>query len=1079
MERRLSLNLGKGILFTLVWTISLCSFSRDIALTEEIPDISVENHNYSITATAENIDIKGKVLDSDGNAMPGVTVLIVGTSTGVATDIDGDYTLKNAPVGSTIRFSFIGYVPQEVKVERDKTVVNVIMLEETGQLDEVTVVAFGTQKKESVVASITTISPKNLKMPTSNLTTTFAGQIAGMISYQSSGEPGADNADFFIRGVTTFGYNVDPLILVDNIEISKSELARIQPDDIESFSIMKDAAATALYGSRGANGVIMIKTKEGRVGKTQFNVRIESNISQPTRNLDLADPVTYMKMHNEAIITRDPRAPLLYSDEKIDNTERGLFPLLYPATDWRKELLRDYSTSQRTTLNFRGGGNIARFYVAAAYTKDNGILKVDPRNNFNSNIDLNIYTLRSNVNVDLTKTTELKVSIDGTFEDYTGPMNSGSSMYGLIMKSNPVLFPAYYPIDEEHKFVTHTMFGNAETGQYLNPYAMMVRGYKDYNKSIMGAQIEMKQNMDFLLKGLNIRALFNTKREAFSEIMRSYDPYYYTLLDHNYLTGDYSVGIINPDVNGESLQSRITIPNVESTTYFESSAVYSQSIEDKHDISAQLVFTMRNKTIPAKDDDQFSVMGSLPQRNVNLAGRFLYSYMSKYFLEGNFGYNGAERFSREHRWGFFPSVGGGWMVSNEKFFEPFKKAITQLKLRGTYGLNGNDKISDHRFLYLSDVRLTDGAGYTFGYEQGGYTRPGMLIRRYADPSISWEVSKKTNLALELDLFKDFNLIWEYFVEKRSNILQERKTIPYSMGLWVNPDANLGEARGTGTEFSINHNYAKGAFWAQSRINFTYAVSEYTKYEDYDYDTEWWKLRVGNSMTQQYGYIAERLFIDEADVANSPRQFGSNYVMAGDIKYRDLNGDGVINNRDMAPIGYPTTPEIQYGFGTSLGYKSWDFSFFFNGSHRRSFWIDYNAVSPFFNTTGINNTPGFVVGNNALMKFIADSYWSEADRNPYATWPRLATALSQVGHNNERNTWFMRDGAFLRLKSVELGYTIPEKLSKKLLMTNLRIYATSSNLLTFSKFKLWDVEMAGNGLQYPIQRTFNLGLYLSF
>jgi hypothetical protein len=301
-----------------------------------------------------------------------------------------------------------------------------------------------------------------------------------------------------------------------------------------------------------------------------------------------------------------------------------------------------------------------------------------------------------------------------------------------------------------------------------------------------------------------------------------------------------------------------------------------------------------------------------------------------------------------------------------------------------------------------------------------------------------------------------------------------------MGLWVNPNANLGEAKGKGTDLSITHNYIGGkSFWIQSRVNFTYAVSEYTKYEDYDYDTEWWKLRIGNPTTQQYGYIAERLFIDEADVANSPTQFGSTQVMAGDIKYRDLNGDGVINDRDMAPIGYPTTPEIQYGFGSSIGYKSFDFSFFFNGVHRRSFWIDYNTTSPFFNTTGSNNTPGTPEGNNALMKFIADSYWSEADRNPYATWPRLATSLNQVSHNNQRNTWFMRDGAFLRLKSMELGYTLPEDLVSKMKVSNLRVYLSSSNLFSISKFKLWDVEMAGNGLGYPIQRIFNVGLNISF
>lgn len=1027
---------------------------------------------FFVQSHGQNI-VGGIVTDKEsGETLPGVTILIEGSTRGVTTDIDGTFEIR-ADEQDNLIVSYVGMETQTVAID-GQDFLNIELQSIASELEGVTIVAFGEQKKESVVASITTVSPRDLKFPTSDFTTSFGGQIAGMIAFQSSGEPGAENTDFFIRGVTSFGYNVDPLILVDNIEISKSELSRIQPDDIESFSIMKDAAATALYGARGANGVILIKTKEGWEGRPELNIRIENNISQPTRNIELADPITFMKLHNEAIITRDESAPLLYSDEKIENTERGLSPILYPSTDWRKELIRDYSTSQRLNMNIRGGGEVARYYVAAAYSKDNGILKVDSRNNFNNNIDLDIYTLRSNVNVNVTNTTELKVSLDGTFEDYVGPLNSGSSMYGLIMKSNPALFPAYYPRDKDHEFVNHTMFGNAETGQYLNPYAMLVRGYRDYNKAIMGAQLELKQDMDFFLDGLSIRGLFNTKRESFSEIARSYSPYYYQLVSSDYLTGDYEVDIINPDADGESLSSSVTLPTVINTSYFESSAVYHPDFDTDHDISAQLIFTMRNRTIPATDSDVNTVLGSLPYRNMGLAGRVSYGYLNKYFLEGNFGYNGSERFSREYRWGFFPSISAGWILSNEDFFSSMSDHLSMVKIRGSYGLAGNDNISNQRFMYLSDVSLSGGAGYSFGYEIDGYSRPGMQISRYADPEITWEVAYKSNLGLELTLFDNLDIIWEYFSERRKNILQERRTIPYTMGLWVNPNANLGEASGHGTDFSVTHSHVgRNTFWAQSRINFTYATSKYTKYEDYDYEEEWWKLRIGNPTTQQYGYIAERLFIDEEDVRNSPQQFGSTEVMAGDIKYRDLNGDGVIDERDMAPIGYPTTPEIQYGFGASLGYRSIDFSFFFNGVHRRSFWIDYNAVSPFFNTNGD------IQGNNALMKFIADDYWSETNRNPYASWPRLSDAQDRSVHNSYTNTWFMRDGAFLRLKSLEIGYTLPDALVERARMSNMRIYLTSTNLFSISKFKLWDVEMAGNGLAYPIQRTFNVGLNVAF
>ena len=1025
---------------------------------------------------AQDLTVKGKVLDADGNSIPGASVFIKGTTVGVTTDMEGDYTMRNVPPGSTMVFSFIGYVTQEVPVA-GRTTINVILLEDTQSLEEVTIVAFGTQKKESVLASITTIAPKNLKGPSSNLTTSFAGQMAGMISYQTSGEPGADNASFFIRGVTTFGYNVDPLILIDNIEVTTAELARLQPDDIESFSLMKDAAATALYGARGANGVILIKTKEGQTGKTQLSIRFENTFSQPTMEMELADPITYMRLHNEALVTRgtDP----LYSDEKIERTAAGIYsPIIYPATDWRSELIKKMAINQRVNVNVKGGGAIARYYVSASFSQDNGILKVDHNNNFNNNIDLKIYTLRSNVNIDLTKTTEMKVSLAGTFEDLTGPLGSGSAMYQLVMRSNPVLFPAKYPIDEDHKFVTHTMFGNAGDGQYLNPYAQMVRGYRDNSKSNMSAQMELNQKLDFITKGLFARALFNTKRETESGYSRSYDPYYYVLSRHNAYTGEYSVININPDANGENLQTDITLPSTKNTTYFEAAASYNHSFAEKHDVGAQLIYTMRSETIPIMDatlTDGNLMLTSLPYRNIGLAGRFSYGYNARYLTELNFGYNASERFAKKHRWGFFPSISAGWIISNEDFFESLKGTITMLKLRGSYGLAGNDKISSDRFLYLSNVNLSSTAyAYAFGIEQNGYRRPGVSVSRYADPEITWEVSAKANYAVELTLFKDLAIIWEIFTENRKNILQTRSSIPYSMGLWVTPQANLGKSEGKGTEFSIDYKTSVNKdLWIQGRVNFTYATNKYTKYEDNDYQTEWWKYRVGQPTSQRFGYLAEGLFIDDADVLNSPAQ--PNSPIAGDIKYRDLNDDGVIDILDQAPIGYPTVPEINYGFGISAGYKGWDFSFFFNGLSRRSFWIDYNNVSPFFNTWGgrVN------AANNSLAKFIADSHWSENNRNPYAVWPRLSPNIENSLCNSTTNTWFMRDGAFLRLKSVELGYTLPENLLQKAKMTGLRIYVTGGNLFTISKFKHWDPEMAGNGLGYPIQRTFNLGMNLTF
>ncbi|MGV8091076.1 MAG: TonB-dependent receptor [Mangrovibacterium sp.] len=1013
--------------------------------------------------TQRGVTVTGTVTGPDDAPLPGVTITIEGTTRGVITDIDGTYSINCKP-GEKLVFSFIGMESQIIDVG-NQSVVNVKMFEKTQELEDVTIVAFGKQKKESVLASITTISPGELKTPSSNLTTSFAGRMAGMISYQRSGEPGADNAEFFIRGVTTFGYNKDPLILIDNIELTSQDLARLQPDDIESFSIMKDATATALYGARGANGVILVKTKEGREGKAQLSLRVENSISSPTKEIGLADPITYMRLHNEAILTRGGES-VKYSDEKIDNTVPGSGSIVFPATDWRKELLKDFATNQRVHLNIQGGGDIARYYVAASFSKDNGILDVDRNNNFNTNIDLKTYTLRSNVNINVTKSTELKVSLSGIFDDYTGPITSGSDMYKLIMKSNPVLFPAKYPVDEDHRFVQHTMFGNAEDGKYLNPYAEMVKGYKEYGRANIGAQLELEQDLDFISEGLSFRGLFNTSRISYYDLTRQYKPFYYKMIQYDYLTEEYKIDMINPNEGTEYIDYIPGSKTMTFTTYGETALNYNRDF-GRHGVSGLLVLQLRNKVVPNTNAD---LQASLPFRNVGLSGRFTYEFDKRFLTEFNFGYNGSERFSKENRFGFFPSVGAGWVISNEKFFEPLANHISKLKLRASYGLVGNDNISSDRFLYLSNVNMNNsGTGAGFGYEQNAYYRSGISVSRYSDPEISWEISTKANYALELTLFESLDVVAEYYTEHRRDILQTRSTIPHSMGLWATPKANLGEAKGHGTDISVDYAKSFGKFWAQIRANFTYSTNEYTVCEDYDYQVEWWKLKTGNPTTQNYGYIAEGLFVDDLEVLNSPRQFGD--YMAGDIKYHDLNRDGVISDRDMAPIGYPITPEIVYGFGATLGWKNWDFSFFFNGLARESFWINYENVSPFLNTNGSR------IGNNALARFIADSHWSEDNRNGYAVWPRLSETM--VTNNNQPNTWFMRNGSFMRLKQVELGYSLPKKIIDRAGLKNLRVYFSGNNLLYFSKFKLWDPEMAGDGLGYPLQRVLNFGVYMTF
>lgn len=1009
---------------------------------------------------AQQAQIKGRVVEAEtGTPLPGVTILIENSTRGVTTDIDGTFEIKATPSNKLV-FSFLGMESQTIVVG-SQTYIGVAMKPAASELDEVTIVAFGKQKKESVIGSITTVNPTELKVPSSNLTTALAGNMAGIIAYQRSGEPGRDNADFFVRGITTFGANTNPLILIDNIELTSTDLARLQPDDIASFSIMKDATATALYGARGANGVILVTTKRGVEGPAKIFVRIENSISQPTSNIELADPVTYMKLHNEAVLTRNPLGMLPYSQDKIENTMRlGSNPYIYPANDWYSMLFNDYAQNMRGNISVTGGGNIARYYVAAAFSKDNGILKVDKRNSFNNNIDFKNYNLRANVDIDITKKTTLGVRLSGNFDDYTGPMYTGEEVYGMVMHSNPVLFPAYYPIDEDFKYVKHIMFGNYQ-GNYRNPYAEMVRGYQNRSRSQMLAMLELNQNLDFITKGLSFMAFMNISRLAEYSVNRSYTPFWYQLRsNYDSFTGEYHLERINE--NGtEYLGYNESPKTVESTTYTESRLNYANTF-DRHSVSGLLVFTTREWLAA----NQGNLQLSLPSRNVGLAGRATYSYDSRYFGEFNFGYNGSERFAENNRWGFFPSAGAAWLISNESFWESLHPTINNLKLRYSYGLVGNDQIgsSSDRFFYLSQVNMNDGSrGARFGenLNNGG---DGIRINRYANDAITWETSTKQNYAIELGLWNKINIIAEYFTEHRRNILMTRAAIPSTMGLQAAVRANIGEATAHGIDIQSDYQHVWNKdFWTSARANFTWSTSKYKIYEEPEYK-EYWRSRVGYSLNQRRGYIAERLFMDDAEARNSPPQmFGGEYG-GGDIKYTDVNRDGQITPADMVPIGNPTSPEIIYGFGFSAGYKGFDASIFFQGLANESFWINPASTAPFQNQT-------------QLLKVYADSHWSEDDQNMYAIWPRLSETLNQ--NNIQNSTWFMRDGSFLRLKQLEVGYTIPGKWQKQLHVSQLRVYLSGTNLLCWSHFKLWDPEMAGNGFGYPIQRVLNFGVNLTF
>mgnify|MGYP003270848324 FL=1 len=551
----------------------------------------------SITEIQQNKTKKfrGNVLDEAGAPVTGATVQIQGKAGGVITDIDGNFTIE---VGESdvLQITFIGLETQLVPV-RGKASMKIVMKELRDELEEVTVVAFAKQKKESVIGSIQTVKPAELKTPSSNLTTSLAGRMAGVIAYQRSGEPGKDNANFFIRGVTTFGYKKDPLILLDNVEVSSDDLARVQPDDIASFSVLKDATSTALYGARGANGVILVTTKEGKEGKAQVSVRVENSFSAPTKMIDIADPISYMRLNNEAVLTRDPQGVIPYPESKIANTMApNRNPYVYPTVDWMKEMFKDYTVNQRVNFNVRGGGSVATYYLAGTFSNDTGLLKNDGLNNFNSNISLKKYNILSTFNIHLTKTTEVKVRFQADFDDYRGPVDGGNILFDHAIHASPVDFPKYYLPDLQNQGVGHPLFGNMEGANHINPYAIMTSGYKDYSRTNISAQAEIEQNLDFITEGLTVQGHFSTVRRSYFDVSRSYTPYYYKIGFYDKESDNYVLQALNPDSGTEYLGYSEGPKDVYTQIYMQAKANYVRKF-GLHDVGALLVYQRKEELL--------------------------------------------------------------------------------------------------------------------------------------------------------------------------------------------------------------------------------------------------------------------------------------------------------------------------------------------------------------------------------------------------------------------------------------------------------------------------------------------------
>ena len=1033
---------------------------RQVVLKKEAQASSVKQQNRKT--------IKGIVRDKNGEAIIGANVFVKGTTTGVITDIMGEYQIS-ASIGDVLVVSFIGYKSQEVTIGRDNTI-NITLQEDTEVLEEVVVVGYGSQKKESMVGSVQVVKPEQLKVPSSNLSSGFAGRLAGVVAVQRSGEPGADGADFWIRGVSTFSGMTSPLIVIDGVEASSGDLNALAPEVIEGFSILKDATATALYGSRGANGVMIVTTKSGRnQEKASINFRLENTYNTPVKIPEFVDGVKYMEMYNEAVNTRGT-GEVLYPQSKIDGTRKGLNPYAFPNVDWYNELFRSGAMNQNANFNIRGGSKKIDYFSSVTVNHDSGVLKNNKDFSYDNNINIMRYVFQNNINAYLSKTSTLSLRLNVQLRDYNGPHNSAKDVYNMVMEANPVDFPIRWPSDPDMNYILWGgKSGGAYNNGYRNPYAEMAKGYKSEFYSTVVSNLKFDQKLDFITKGLSANLVFSFKN--WSQTMTSryggynqfeVDKYQY---DEN---GDYS-GYTLRRVGKEQDPTLITTNSStgDRRIYLQAMINYDRTFKGKHNVSAMLVYNQDQYNVNNPSD----LIASLPQRKQGLAGRLTYSYDYRYLAEFNFGYNGSENFAPGHRFGFFPSFALGYTVSREKWFEPLSNVITNLKLRGSWGLVGNDQIGAERYIYMSNIELqSQDLSFTTGKDQNT-TYWGPKYLRYPNNSITWEVGRKFNIGMDLSLFDKLNISMDVFKEVRSDIFMERQSIPgfigtsptdpwFGVNLLTKLYGNLGKVENKGFDFSLDYNHTFNKDFSMSfKGTFTYAANKVLEYDEPDYQLYPNLSRVGHSINQPLLFVADRLFIDDKEVENSPKQNLGGFVQAGDIKYKDIPDaegvcDGVIDLNDRIYTGHPTVPEIVYGFGPSFQYKKWDFSCFFQGVARTS--IVVGDIHP-FGTDGVRN----------VQKFIAEDYWSESNQNIYASYPRLSKQYN--ANNTVASTYWLRNGAFLKLKDIELGYSFKI----------FRLYLRGSNLLTFSPFDLWDPEQGnGNGLFYPTQKSFNVGIQFS-
>ena len=1017
--------------------------------------------------------ISGRVTDIKGEPLIGVNVTVDGDANGSITNMDGLYEIFVTKKSVVLKFTYIGFKTSEIRTNASTNIYDVTLEEQVNELEETVIVGYGTQRKISNIGAQSSMKMEDIKTPSASLTTTLAGRLAGVVAVQRTGEPGKDAADIWIRGISTPNTS-SPLVLVDGVERSFND---IDPEDIESLTTLKDASATAVYGVRGANGVILIKTKPGKVGKPTVSADYYESFTRFTKMVDLADGITYMNAANEAM--RNDGIATKYTEDQIRNTIAGKDPYLYPNVDWLKEIFNDWGHNRRVNVNVRGGSEKVAYYASVSYFNETGMTVTDKNiNTYDSKMKYSRYNFTTNLNIDVTPTTKVEIGAQGYLGEGNYPAISSADLYNAAMSISPVEYPKMFFVNGE-AYVPGTSTNN----NFNNPYSQATRrGYDNLTKNQIYSNLRITQDLDMLTKGLKLTAMYAF--DVYNEIHVHQDraESTYNFLDTSVPYDMDGQPILQRIYEGSNVLSYTQETSGNKKTYLEASLNYDRTFNDDHRVSALFLFNQQSKLLYPKG----TLEDAIPYRMMGIAGRATYSWKDRYFAEFNIGYNGAENFSPKHRFGTFPAFGVGWVISNEKFWQPLSKAVSFLKIRYTDGKVGNSEVSDRRFMYLDQMKENGDYGYKFGpngTKWSGYETVNMAV------DLIWEESRKQDLGIDIKLFNDdLSIVFDLFKERRENILLKREhSIPSFLGYNTSaPYGNIGIIENKGFDGTIEYNKRINKDWVLAlRGNITFNKDKWIQGELPEQKYEWMN-QYGRNINGVKGYVAEGLFtqaeiddmarwesLSDANKAITPKPFASQFgtVKAGDIKYKDLNNDGQIDAYDQTYISRGDVPTTVYGFGFTVGWKDLSVGMMFQGVAGAERVLNGSSINPFNGGGGSGN----------LYSNIGDR-WTEENPDQNAFYPRLSYGSETTSsiNNFQKSTWWVRNMNFLRLKTLQVSYNLPKPWVNKVHLKNAAVYVMGTNLFTLSRFKLWDPELnTDNGASYPNTTSYSVGINFTF